>query len=182
MTSISRLWWDYLAPKPMHSLLREIDALLQRWFLTDYGAHWLSVALNERGLIRVRPGQAIPAVHMISLPDRPVYIAPFENVNAGHRMVGDRDHLSKGALADDELAITPIIRVDVVQDSALLAAAARRDFSPHIEGVREPSVVFSAPDHLLLAPKLWPKNRLFFTSIFLAMVVRIQMTATSMLA
>jgi hypothetical protein len=142
----------------MHNLLREIDALLQKWFLTGYGAHWLGVAVNAHGVMRVRPGQTIPAVHMISLPGRPIYIAPFENVQVGHRMVGERDDLAKGALADGELAISPLIRLDVVRDAALLAAAARGDFSPHVAGVHEPSVLFSAPAHLLLAPKLWPKK------------------------
>jgi hypothetical protein len=109
-------------------------------------------------VMRVRPGQIIPAVRTISLPSRPIYIAPFENLQAGHRMVGARDNLSQGELADDELAIIPTICVDVVQDPALLSAAARRDYSPHVEGVQNPSIVFSAPAHLLFVPKHWPKK------------------------
>jgi len=46
MASISRQWWEYLAPKNMHGRLREIASLLQKWFCTAYGAHWLSVALK----------------------------------------------------------------------------------------------------------------------------------------
>jgi hypothetical protein len=155
---INKLWWEHLAPKSMHGRLREIDAQLQIWFRSEYGAHWLSSALTPGGVIRVRPGQTIPVVRLIAMPGRRIFITPFEKVRVGHRMVGDRSNLAQGALADDELTIEPTIQVDVVQDAALLAAAARGDTSPNIAGVKDPSTVFSAPAHLLLAPQYWPKK------------------------
>jgi hypothetical protein len=40
----------------------------------------------------------------------------------------------------------------------MLAAAARLDTSLDLQGIKEPSVIFSAPARLLLAPTLWPKK------------------------
>jgi len=158
VVTISKQWWEHLAPKPFHRRLREIEALLQQWYRTDYGALWLESARHEHGVIRVRPDQTIPVVHLISLANRPFYIAPFQKLRPGHRMVGDREGLRKGPLAADELAISPIISVELVQDPALLAAATRGDTSLDIEGLKEPSVLVSAPANLLLAPQLWPKK------------------------
>lgn len=163
VVSISSQWWEHLAPKPFHRRLREIEALLQRWCHSSYGAFWLETACSQHGVVRVRPGQAIPVVHLISLADKPFFMAPFQKVRQGHRMVGEQDTLSKGPLAADELALQPIISVELVQDSALLAAAtlvaaARLDPSLHVEDVKQPSIIFSAPAKLLLAPTLWPKK------------------------
>jgi hypothetical protein len=52
----------------------------------------------------------------------------------------------------------PIISVDVVEDAALLEAANRFETSPRIQGVKKPSLVFSAPAQLLISPKAWPKK------------------------
>lgn len=158
MISINRAWWEHLAPKVMHHRLREIEALLRGWCQSEYGAHWLQVANQEGGVVRVRPGQFIPVVHFIALADRPIFIAPQERVRRGHRMVGPDQFKSGHSLQEDELALRPEIRLDVVQDQALLAAAARLDTSPHVPGVREPSQVFSAPALFLIKPKAWPKK------------------------
>lgn len=158
MVSISSQWWEHLAPKPFHRRLREIDALFQPWWRSDYGAFWLETACREHGVIRVRPGQAIPVVHLIGLADRPFFIAPFRKVRHGHRIVGEHEALSKGPLEAGELALEPIISVELVQDAAMLAAAARLDTSLDLQGIKEPSVIFSAPARLLLAPTLWPKK------------------------
>lgn len=158
VVSINRQWWEQLAPKAMHSRFREVEALLRQWCDLDYGAHWLQMAVRENGVLRVRPGQIIPIAHFIALGSRPVFIAPFQKVQEGHRMVGGANFQSERPLEQGELALQHTIRVEVVTDPALLAAVARRDSSPHIPGVREPSIVFSAPAHLLLAPKTWPKK------------------------
>lgn len=160
MVSINRQWWEYLAPKAMHGRLREIDTLLQNWWRTEYGAHWLKVALQEDGLMRVRPGQFIPVVHIIAIANRPAFIVPPEPVRIGHRTVGGEgdEFLSGRPLDDGELALRPTIRVDVAHDPALLAAAARFETGPHVSGVTEPSIVFSCPATFLLAPKTWPKK------------------------
>jgi len=87
-----------------------------------------------------------------------MFAAPPERVRVGHRMVGPDQFASGKTLQDEELALAPEIRVDVVTDPTLLAAAARGDTSPKLSGVRAPSQLFSAPAHLLLSPTIWPKK------------------------
>ncbi|MDF2119241.1 hypothetical protein PY365_27105 [Roseiarcaceae bacterium H3SJ34-1] len=158
MISISRDWWEHLAPKVMHRRLREVEGLLREWSRSDYGSFWLRTAMQEHGVIRVKPGQFIPVVHLIALADRPIYIAPQQRVRLGHRMVGPDQFRSGHTLEAGELALGPEIRLDVVQDRALLAAAARLDMSPHVSGVKDPSQIFSTPARFLIAPKEWPKK------------------------
>lgn len=158
MVSINRAWWEHLAPKPMHRRFHEVETLLRQWCRSEYGALWLGMAKRKGGVIRVKPGQLIPVVHFVALGDRPIFIAPPMKVRVGHRIVGSDQFLSGHALAENELALSPTIRLDVVEDQALLAAAARRDFSAHIPGVKNPSQVFSAPAHLLLAPDSFPRR------------------------
>ncbi|UIF89007.1 hypothetical protein [Cupriavidus sp. UYPR2.512] len=158
MISINREWWEHLSPKVMHQRLREMEALLRKWCSTDYGARWLSVARQEGGVLRVKPGQLIPVVHFVALGDRPIFIVPQQVIRVGHRMVGMDTFLSGRPLEEGELALRPEIRLDIVQDPVLLGAAARGETSPHIFGVKEPSLVFSAPAPYLLSPKLWPRK------------------------
>lgn len=108
--------------------------------------------------MRVRPGQIIPVAHFIALSSQPVFMAPLQKAREGLRMVGGSDFQSGRPLEQSELALQPTIRVEIATDPALLAAAAALDFSPHVRGVTEPSIVFSAPAHLLLAPTAWPKK------------------------
>lgn len=158
MASINQVWWDHLSPKLMHNRLRELNALLRQWCSTAYGTHWLVSARTENGVIRVKPGQAIPVVHFIALGDRPIFIAPQSLVRVGHRAVGPDLFQSGRALDDGELPLRPEIRLDVVTDPILLALAARAQFPPHVPGVKKPSLVFSSPAHYLLAPTHWPKK------------------------
>lgn len=158
MVAINRAWWEHLAPKPMHRRLREVERLLNKWCRTEYGAHWLRVAREESGVMRVKPGQFIPVVHFIALPNRPIFIAPQGVIRVGHRSVGSDQFRSGRPLEDGELAIGPEIRLDVVEDPALLAAAALQDMPPHIAGVKRPSQVFSVPAHLLIGSPARPNN------------------------
>lgn len=158
MVSIDSLWWEHLAPKLMHRRLRELETLLRAWCRSDYGAHWLSLATQDGGVLRVRAGQYIPTVHFVALGNWPIFMAPLSEVRTGHRTVGLDQFRSGRPLEEGELALRPEIRLDVVSDPQLLAAAARMDTSLHIPGVREPSIVFSTPASYLLAPKAWPKK------------------------
>ncbi len=158
MVSINRQWWEHLAPKVMHPRVRELDALLQSWTRSDYGAHWLASARREDGLVRVTPGQFIPVAHVIALPGRRMFVAPQERLRQGHRMVGSSAMASGRPLEDGELALRPQIRVDVVEDQALLTAAAMGQTSGRVAGVKAPATLFSTPATLLLAPKTWPKK------------------------
>ncbi len=155
---LSRAWWEHLTPRQMHSRLSEVQTLLQRWCSTDYGRFWLDIATREGGVTRVLPGDYIPAAHIIALPNRPMFIAPQRRIRSGHRTVAPTDFVSGHVLADEELALAPEIRLDVVEDEALVAAAIRRDRSAHIPGVLKPSQVFSAPARLLITPASLPSK------------------------
>ena len=159
---INRVWWEHLTPKVMHRYYREVDTKLQTWCQSEYGAFWLKIARQKNGVIRVRPNQAIPVVHFVSLPDTPIFVAPQERVRQGHRFVGPENLASGVPLDGDELVLGPEIRFDVARDPALLKAsalvAARKAPPSKIDGVTEPSLVFSTPAHLLLAPAYWPKK------------------------
>jgi hypothetical protein len=158
MLSINRIWWEHLAPNIMHSRLRELEASLRQWCATGYGAFWLESARREEGVVRIRPGDNIPAAHFIALGSKRIFVAPPEKMRVGHRMVGGDEPLVRGPLESDELALAPQIRFDVVTDPALLEAAARLDASLQIPNVKQPSVVFSVPAHFLLSPSVWPQK------------------------
>lgn len=160
MVSINRLWWEHLTPKVSHRRLREVEVLLRDWCRSEYGAHWLNMAQHERGIIRVKPGQIIPTVHLIALGERPMFIAPMQKVRDGHRTVTTfpNEFKSGKPLEEGELAIRPQIIVEVVHDAELLARAARLDISSNVTGVKEPSILMSAPAEYLIAPKAWPKK------------------------
>ena len=117
MVSINRQCWEHLAPKVMHRRVRELEALLQSWTRSDYGAHWLESARREDGLVRVSAGQFIPVAHVIALPGRRMFVAPQERLRAEHRMVRNSAMASGRPLADSELALRPQIRVDVGADA-----------------------------------------------------------------
>jgi len=156
--TINRDWFEHLAPKPMHRRLREVEGLLRQWCRTLYGTHWLGVAGREGGVMRLAPGQAIPVFHVIALGDRPAHVAPQAALRPEHRTVGHDDLASGRPLTQGELVLQPTIRIELVEDPALLAATFRGDPSARVEGVRQPSLVFSVPAHLLLAPSAWPKK------------------------
>lgn len=158
MLRLNRQWWEHLTPKSMHRRRVEVERVLSKWARTDYGSFWLANARNENGVIRVKPGEIIPDVHLIALGDKPIFVAPPSRVRDGHRMVGHESFASGRELTEGELALSPTIRLDIVTDRALLDAAARMDTSPHVSGVREPSTLFSAPAKFLLANKQWPKK------------------------
>jgi len=109
----------------MRNRLREIDTLLRKFCASDYGALWLATAL-QIGVLRVKTGQTIPAVHFIALGQNPILQAPFETVRDGHRAIGLTDFRSGRPLEPGELAIEPIIQVDSVTDPLLLALARER--------------------------------------------------------
>lgn len=155
---INRLWWEHLAPKPMHQRLGEVQRLLHQWSEHDYGAFWLATALKERGVIRVKPGQSIPTLHIIVLGDRVAFVAPQEMLREGHRTVGDFRLLSGRPLSDGELILVPEIRLDVVTDPILLGLAVKGLAPPDVIGVKEPSQVLTVPAHFLLKPRAWPKK------------------------
>lgn len=158
MTTINRDWWEHLTPKIMHRRRSEVETLLRQWCESGYGADWLGVARQACGVIRAKPGDFIPVVHFIALGDRPIFIAPQQPAKDGLRTVAPDQFKSGHTLAADEVALGPEIRFDVVQDPVLLAAAAGRETSPRLFGVTQPSQVFSAPAHLLIAPAAWPKK------------------------
>lgn len=158
MISINKDWWEHLAPKPMHRRRGEVEALLRGFCQTPYGKLWLETAVEEHRVLRVRPGQNIPVVQLIALGDLPMFITPQQKVRVGHRMVGPDQFGSGRPLAENELALGPVIQLDLVTDKAQLDAARRFDQSLHVPGLKEPSQLFSAPARLLLSPQTWVKK------------------------
>jgi hypothetical protein len=170
VVSINRLWWEHLAPKVIHGRLREVEKLLRNWCRSEYGAHWLSVAQHEQGIMRVKQGQIVPAVHLIGLGERPMFIAPMARVRDGDRMVttGQDAFRSGKPLEEGEFSLTPEIVVEVVHDAEMLNLASRNakmlargapmDLPSHVTGVKEPSILLSLPAKFLIAPKAWPKK------------------------
>lgn len=158
LPEINAAWWEHLAPKSMHRRLREVNALLEQWCKSAYGDFWLKTALSDRGVVRLRPGEPIPAFRVIALDGRKAFVAPQSTVRVDHRTVGGTDTFQSGPLGEGELAMQPMITLDVVTDPKLLAAAAGGQTALPSFEVTEPSTVLSVPAHLLLAPKSWPKR------------------------
>lgn len=153
------MWWEHLAPKIAHRRLDEINHRLSAWCKTDYGAMWLNAALTDGGVIRVRPGQLLPVFSLIGLGSQPLFTPPQEKMRSGHRAVSKFEEFESGrALSDDELPLQPIIRVDIVEDPALIAAARNGLFELDVPGLEKPSSVFSVPARILLKPDGWPKR------------------------
>ncbi|WP_197077598.1 hypothetical protein [Hyphomicrobium sp. 99] len=136
--------------------------MLRSWCRTGYGKHWLTVARERGGLMRVKPGQMIPVVHMVALGDEPIFIVPQQRVQVGHRGVGSCDFRSGRPLEEGELAITPEIRLEIVEDPALIEGgrleALGRDSTITLLNVKTPSAIFSSPAQHLIAPSSWPKK------------------------
>lgn len=115
--------------------------------------------MHPQGIVRVKAGQVPPFLHIIVMDGRSAFIVPPRPVREGHRSTGQcKDFRSGRALQEGEMALTPTIRIDVVTDAALIAAASRGDINPPTAAISEPSTVFSVPAHLLLAPIGYPKK------------------------
>jgi len=157
---INRSWWEHLAPKPMISRRREVESLLEIFIRTTrYGAEWLKVARNPKGILRVRPGQMIPVVQLSFLGKAPGFVAPFLKLKAAHRTVGSStEYLSGKSLEEDERAIQPIISVDLVTDPLFIQAAKQGQTTIDESQITKPSLLFSIPAHFLLSPKHFPKR------------------------
>jgi hypothetical protein len=63
MIAVNRDWWEHLTPNVMHRRRSEVETLLRQWCQTGYGAHWLGIAKEARGVIRAKPRDFIPVVH-----------------------------------------------------------------------------------------------------------------------
>lgn len=158
--SIDRAWWEHLTPTPMHKLHGEVERRLRAWCETDYGKFWLTSALEPGGVIRINAGDAIPDFHMVAMRHGPKFVAPQKRMGVGHRnvSVGTGEYRSGKPKRADELILSPVIRLDLVTDPALLAAARRFEIDMSSSNVTEPSILFSAPAHILIAPSGWPKK------------------------
>jgi hypothetical protein len=66
--ALNRQWWAHLAPKSMHQRVPELESVLRKWYQSGYGAHWLSVARNPGGVMRVEAwaGHTYCALHRAS--------------------------------------------------------------------------------------------------------------------
>ena len=158
--SIDRAWWEYLTPTPMHKLRGEVELQLRAWCQTEYGKFWLCSARGPGGVIRIKAGDAIPDFHMVAMRTGSTFVAPQKRMLEGHRDVslGTDKYSSREPQQTGELILSPVIRLDLVTDPALMAAARRFDINMPSAHVTEPSILFSAPAHILIAPNGWPKK------------------------
>lgn len=158
--SIDRAWWEHLTPTPMHKLRGEVERRLRAWCATDYGKFWLSSAREPGGVIRINSGDAIPDFHMVAMRNGLKFVAPQERMRAGHRdvSIGADEYKSGKQKQAGELILSPVIRLDLVTDPALMAAARRLDINMPSAQVKEPSILFSTPAHILISPNGWPKK------------------------
>lgn len=158
--SIDRAWWEHLTPTPMHKLRGEVERRLRDWCETDYGKFWLSSAREPGGVIRINAGDAIPDFHMVAMRNGLKFIASQKRMREGHRdvSIGTDEYMSGNPQQAGELVLSPVIRLDLVTDQALIAAARRLDINMPSAHVTEPSILFSAPAHILIAPNGWPKK------------------------
>lgn len=157
---IDRAWWEHLTPTPMHKLRGEVERRLRAWSETDYGKFWLSSAREPGGVIRINAGDAIPDFHMVAMRNGLKFVAPQKRMRKGHRNVsiGTNEYRSGKPQQADELILSPVIRLDLATDPAFMAAARRFDINMPSAHVTEPSILFSAPAHILIAPNSWPKK------------------------
>lgn len=158
--SIDKAWWEHLTPTSMHKLRGEVQRQLRAWCDTDYGKFWLSSAREPGGVIRINAGDAIPDFHMVAMRNGLNFVVPQKHMREGHRNVsiGTGEYRSGKPQQASELITSPVVRIDLVTDRALMAAARRFDINMPSAGVTEPSVLFSAPAHILIAPTGWPKK------------------------
>lgn len=156
---LSEIWWERLAPKAMHKRLGEITRILADWTRTEYGRFWLKSALEPNGIIRLRPGQPIPVFHLCAFRNETPFILPFRKMRAGHRSIGTGDRfLSAVPLGPDEIAVIPEIRFEIVGDPLIISTIKRGGYKIEDATITEPSILFSAPAHILLSPQHWPKK------------------------
>jgi len=156
MVTVDPEWWEHLTPPAMHARRSEMDAVLRRFVQTSYGAFWLKSALAPHGVIRVSPGQAIPTLHALALPNRPAFVLPQLKVRPGHRFVGSNQMRSGDPLVPGELALGPEIRFEVMDDPAMLQALASMDVFRPTQGITRPAQIFSIPASYLLRPEHRP--------------------------
>ncbi len=156
MISVDPEWWEHLTPPAMHARRGEMDAVLQKFVQTAYGAFWLRTALEPHGIIRVLPGQVIPVLHAVALADRPAFALPQLKVRPGHRFVGSDQMRSGRPLAPGELALGPEIRFELMDDPAMLSALARMDVFRPTANITRPAQLFSIPARYLLRPEHRP--------------------------
>ncbi|WP_220493259.1 hypothetical protein [Pseudoalteromonas sp. SG44-1] len=160
MLKLNKLWWEHLAPKPLISRLREVEALLKHFIQSQpYGKEWFKVARNPEGIFRLQPGQVIPVIHITFMKNIPGFIAPLKMLKPDHRtVVRETKYLSGKELESDEKTIPPIIQVELVTDPLFLEAARRGLITIDEALIKQPSLVFSIPAHFLLTPKYFPKK------------------------
>lgn len=158
--TINRSWWDHLAPKPMIHRRHEVEYLINRFIQnSSHGKEWMKVATNRNGIFRVKPGQMIPTLQLTFIGEMQGFIAPFQRLNKTHRIVAkNTKYQSEKTLNEEEIALAPIISIDLVTDPLLINAAISCLSSIDESQVARPSLVFSIPAHLLLSPTYFPKN------------------------
>jgi hypothetical protein len=117
---IDRGWWDHLVPKVMSSLRGQVQELIRSESARVVGKDWFATARNPNGLVRLKNGQTIPVFHVVFLGNSKAFVIPAPKREAEHRTVHTETEFASGTpLGEDELAIAPELRVEVVNRSSL---------------------------------------------------------------
>lgn len=158
--TIDGSWWDHLVPKSMSGLRGEVQSHLRRYTETPYGREWLTAARRPGGIFRVRAGQPFPVFHIVFLQGLTTFIAPAPVMRPGHRTVNSLppQFQSGKSLEEGELILSPQIRIELVTDPVLLAAARAGSHDVDETLVVQPSQIFSSNAEQLLRPTGYPKK------------------------
>jgi hypothetical protein len=150
--TIDGSWWDHLVPKSMSGLRGEVQSHLRTFTETPYGREWLTAARRTGGIFRVRAGQKFPVFHVVFLQGLNTFVAPAPVMRAGHRTVNSltSQFQSGKSLEEGELVLSPQIRIELVTDPVLLAAARAGSHAVDETLVVQPSQIFSSN-----AEQLW---------------------------
>lgn len=158
--TLNKSWWEHLVPKQLIYRRHEVEDLINDFITgSSYGATWFKQARQPNGIIRVKPGQVIPSLHMIFIGKRPAFIAPFDKLRDGHRTVTQATEYESGkVLETDEFALQPMISIDLATDPLFIQASSQGKTCINESLITQPSLLFSIPAHYLLYPRFLPKN------------------------
>lgn len=145
-------------PREFVQLRDKVQTLLNSYMMGEAGREWLKVATRQTGVFRVRPGQCAPVFHAVFIRGRAPFVAPPPKIRPGHRCVGRSQELAGGSLSDDEIVLAPEIRVEVVTDPEFIDASAKGVTKIDDSRIKFPSMIFTCPANILLAPRQNPDN------------------------
>ncbi|WP_208454659.1 GIY-YIG nuclease family protein [Jannaschia marina] len=143
----------------MGGLRGDVQAMIRREAAHVLGSGWLETARKPNGLVRLRIGDALPILHVVFLGRERIFVAPPRRCEAEHRTVRREADMASGRpIGENEIAVQPLIQVDLVTDPVLVEAGLAGRTAIDESKVSQPSQIFCCPAHLLLRPQGYPKK------------------------